>query len=263
MQDIRRARTMYDMYAEKPGGGAIEPLPEIPTASKPDMPVEDYFGRMGTIHPLAGSQTARYRSSSPGGHKPRPRTRGSLSARSSSFDADMPPMGVHDDTNPFTGPMDPVNQQYYYRQWKMNLPSPKRPIYRSGRLGSPWRHVKSCINNGGSHLVFIDDAPKTVRARDKRTVKTEENFFYPPEDALSPPDLSMYMSPRIAQRSFNRKPDLTSSFNERAKQNFKYWYNEPKRINFSSKYDFGGRSRWLGVSGESLAGRNPRFTIRY
>lgn len=50
------------------------------------MPVEDYFGRMGTIHPLAGSQTARYRSSSPGGHKPRPRTRGSLSARSSSFD---------------------------------------------------------------------------------------------------------------------------------------------------------------------------------
>ncbi|XP_067682494.1 uncharacterized protein [Haliotis asinina] len=236
MQDFRRAKTMYDMYA--------------------DMPVEDYFGRMGTIHPLAGSQTARYGPSSPGGHKPRPRTRGSLSARSSSFDvgiqADMAPMGIHDDTNPFTGPMDPVNQQYYYRQWKMNLPSPKKPIYRSGRLGSPWRHVRSCINNGGSHLVFIDG-----------TVKTEENFFYPPEEVLSPPDLSMYLSPRIAKRSFNKKPDLTSSFNERAKQNFKYWYDEPKPINFSSKYDFGGRSRWLGVSGESLAGRNPRFTIRY
>ncbi|XP_067682496.1 uncharacterized protein [Haliotis asinina] len=220
MQDFRRAKTMYDMYA--------------------DMPVEDYFGRMGTIHPLAGSQTARYGPSSPGGHKPRPRTRGSLSARSSSFDvgiqADMAPMGIHDDTNPFTGPMDPVNQQYYYRQWKMNLPSPKKPIYRSGRLGSPWRHVRSCINNGGSHLVFIDG-----------TVKTEENFFYPPEEVLSPPDLSMYLSPRIAKRSFNKKPDLTSSFNERAKQNFKYWYDEPKPINLAARYRMKARLMTMGV----------------
>lgn len=28
--------------------------------------------------------------------------------------------------------------------------------YREGRLGSPWRHIKACINNAGNHLVFID-----------------------------------------------------------------------------------------------------------
>ena len=28
--------------------------------------------------------------------------------------------------------------------------------YREGRLGSSWRHIKSCINNVGKHIVFLD-----------------------------------------------------------------------------------------------------------
>merc|ERR1712121_14465 len=117
--------------------------------------------------------------------------------------------------NPYTQPMDPINKQYYYKKWRANPPQPQAPIYREGRLGSPWRHIKACINNAGNHLVFIDG-----------TIKSEENFFYPPEDQFQPPNFSLYVSPRMPRRqqpvpmTYRPRGDSSSTFNERARQGF-------------------------------------------
>ncbi|XP_041352947.1 uncharacterized protein LOC121371262 isoform X2 [Gigantopelta aegis] len=209
MDGFRRARTSYDYPEDKAEGATI--LPEIPSAIRPDMP---YDGRTSYL-PLEDHimQPGMRRRS-------RPTTRaGGLDI---GIQTERPRLREREDDNPYTGHMDPVNQQYYYRQWRQQPPSPRRPIYRSGRLGSPWRHIKACINNGGNHLVFIDG-----------TVKTEENFFYPPEEMMEPPDLSLFISPRIARQA--SRPKRSSSFNERARQGFQYWYKDTKPLDSYEK----------------------------
>lgn len=157
----------------------------------------------------------------PGGHMSRPRSRASRPPMTARSYTDVGMQGAG--SNPYTD-IDPVNKHYYYRMWRKSPPQPKKPIYREGRLGSPWRHIKACINNAGSHLVFIDG-----------TVKSEENYFYPPETMFEPPNFSLYVSPRLAptrrqSSSVPARASLDSCFQERAKQGFRYWPHEKKPI---------------------------------
>ncbi|KAK7504229.1 hypothetical protein BaRGS_00004533 [Batillaria attramentaria] len=199
---------------------------------------EDQYEDLPDI-PLPGRQTpiGMVRPSSPGGpgagghvSRPRSRARPTLGGRSyTDMGIQAEPSQSYPgpvDDNPYVS-MDPVNKHYYYRLWRKDPPRPIKPIYREGRLGSPWRHIKACINNAGSHLVFIDG-----------TVKSEENFFYPPESMFEPPNFSLYISPRLAptKRQSTSVPATRRSgskdtiFNERARQGFKYWPHEQKPI---------------------------------
>lgn len=237
MSGVARAMTSYDHYG--------------------DQLKEDYFQDTSDYIPIHGRETpiGMVRPSSPGGPSmmqggdrlARPRTRsvrpgmGSRARTQVDVRSSMPD---YLDENPYSKPMDPINKQYYYKQWRRNPPQPQRPIYREGRLGSPWRHVKACINNGGNHLVFIDG-----------TVKTEENFFYPPEDVLAPPNFSMYTSPRLP-RSQTMVPmtyrggslNRDNSFNERARQGFKYWNEQKRPIDLASRYRQKAKMLTMGVS---------------
>lgn len=223
---MQRARTSYDFYGDR--------LKEDEFVELPDLPLQGRQTPMGMV-----------RASSPGGpaaageHMSRPRSRRPpMTARSHT---DLGFQGYDD--NPYTN-IDPVNKHYYYRQWRKDPPKPVKPIYREGRLGSPWRHVKACINNAGNHLVFIDG-----------TIKSEENFFYPPETMFEPPNFSLYISPRLAPgprrqssvpaaRSFSKD----SAFNDRAKQGFKYWPHEQKPVDLASRYRQKAKMLTMGIS---------------
>lgn len=235
MSVIPRSRTSYDHYN--------------------DQLHEDYFEDTADYIPIQGRQTpiGMVRPSSPGGpsmaceRQSRPRTRSvrpSLGGRSRT-QVDVRhsyPDGLVDD-NPYTKPMDPINKQYYYKQWRHSPPQPQKPIYREGRLGSPWRHIKACINNAGNHLVFIDG-----------TIKSEENFFFPPEDMYEPPNFNLYVSPRMPKRSQTMVPMTyrgdphNNKFNERARQGFQYWYHQKKPIDLASRYRQKAKMLTLGAS---------------
>lgn len=204
--------------------------------------------------PIQGRETpiGMVRPSSPGGprleeceRQSRPRTRSlrpGLGPRSKS-QMEMQYGAEEMEENPYANGMDPINKQYYYKKWRNNPPQPQVPIYREGRLGSPWRHVKACINNAGTHLVFIDG-----------TIKSEENFFYPPETMMEPPNFSMYVSPRMPRRSLTQVPmtyrgdSKTSPFNERAKQGFQYWFHQKKPIDLASRYRQKAKMLTMGAS---------------
>lgn len=234
MSAIQRPRTSYDQYG--------------------DQLKDDYFQDMSGYIPIQGRQTpiGMVRPSSPGGprlntgerqSRSRARsTRPGMGARSLTMHSMEYGPDHRQDENPYAMPMDPVNQQHYYRKWRNQPPQSQAPIYREGRLGSPWRHVKSCINNGGSHLVFIDG-----------TVKTEENFFYPPEAMNGPPDFSQFVSPHMPRRSMSQVPmtyrdPRSNQFNERAKQGFVYWNKQKKPIDLAGRYRQKAKMLTLGAS---------------
>lgn len=215
---MQRARTSYDFYGDR--------LREDALADNPDHTLQGRETPIGMVRPSSpGGPT--------GGRESRPRSRThrpSMPARSyTDVGMQAEPARYSYDENPYTN-IDPINKHYYYRQWRKDPPRPQKPIYREGRLGSPWRHLKACINNAGNHLVFIDG-----------TIKSEENYFYPPETQFEPPNFSLYVSPRLAPSprrgnsvpaSFRRgAPSKDSPFNERARQGFKYWPHEQKPIN--------------------------------
>jgi len=234
MYPVQRAATSYDHYE--------------------DQLKDDYYQDMGDYIPVQGRQTpiGMVRASSPGGpsmggdRQSRPRTRsvrpglGGRARTQVDVRNSLPELQVD---NPYAQPMDPVNRHYYYKQWRKNPPQPQKPIYREGRLGSPWRHIKACINNAGNHLVFIDG-----------TIKSEENYFYPPEDMFEPPDFSLYISPRMPKRSHTQVPQTyrgdprRNPFNERAKEGFKYWNHERKPIDLASRYRQKARMLTMGPS---------------
>ncbi|XP_070180589.1 uncharacterized protein [Littorina saxatilis] len=227
---MQRARTSYDFYGERLQQDQFEDMPDMPLAGRQTP--------MGMVR----------RPSSPGGpggaggHVSRPRSRSQRPPMTARSYTDMgmqcePARHSYDD-NPFTN-IDPINKQYYHRLWRKDPPRPQKPIYREGRLGSPWRHVKACINNAGHHLVFIDG-----------TIKSEENYLYPPETMFEPPNFSLYVSPRLAPGPRRQSASVPatvsrrnmasklkdSPFNERAKQGFQYWPHEQKPINLASPY---------------------------
>jgi len=230
---MQRARTSYDMYSDRLKEDELEVLP--------DMPLPGRATPMGMVRPSSpGGPT--------GGHVSRPRSRQQRPAMTARSYTDMGCQAEQYDDNPYTN-IDPINKHYYYRLWRRDPPRPTKPIYREGRLGSPWRHIKACINNGGNHLVFIDG-----------TVKSEENFYYPPETMFEPPNFSLYVSPRMApsprrgmsvpatRRSCPGGPSKDSPFNERAKQNFKYWPHEKKPIDLASRYRQKAKMLTMGIS---------------
>ncbi|KAK3597658.1 hypothetical protein CHS0354_040028 [Potamilus streckersoni] len=139
-------------------------------------------------------------------------------------------------------PMDPFTKAYYHRQWRTRTPSPNIALNRQGRAGGVWRHVRACIANTGNHICFIDGS-----------VKQEDNFFFPvvPKVSGSQDYTYAYLPPpspktrlRIPQTKAQNRSNL---YHNHAKQGFKYWYQEPKPIDYSTKYSFGAEARWLGV----------------
>jgi len=235
---MQRARTSYDFYSDRLKEDELEVLP--------DMPLPGRQTPMGMVRPSSPGGPGA------GGHVSRPRSRQQRPPMTARAYTDLGPQIPHadptsysmDDMNPYTN-IDPINKHYYYRLWRREPPRPVKPIYREGRLGSPWRHIKACINNGGNHLVFIDG-----------TVKSEENYYYPPETMFEPPNFSLYVSPRMApspRRSGSvpatrRAGPKDSPFNERAKQGFKYWPHEQKPIDLASRYRQKAKMLTMGIS---------------
>ncbi|KAL8613769.1 hypothetical protein ACOMHN_029626 [Nucella lapillus] len=253
---MHRSHSSYDFYADR--------LKEDQLADMPDMPLPGRQTPMGMVRPSSPGGPIG------GGHMSRPRSRTyrpPMTARShTEIGMQTDTMRHSYDDNPFTN-IDPINKHYYHRMWRTNPPRPQKPIYREGRLGSPWRHIKACINkciyregrlgspwrhikacinNAGHHLVFVDG-----------TIKSEENYFYPPETMFEPPNFSMYSTPRLPacpRRQATSVPATRrgnpndSPFNKRAKQGFKYWPHEQKPIDLASRYRQKAKMLHMGIS---------------
>ncbi|XP_052271076.1 uncharacterized protein LOC127871858 [Dreissena polymorpha] len=151
---------------------------------------------------------------------------------------------------PSTGPeMDPITRQYYHRLWKSQSPGESVNVNRYGRAGGVWRHVRACVANTGTQLAFIDG-----------TVKEEDNVYFPPWNKSG--GQSAYTNyrplnwnrgvPKTQKSLPPKSATYRNSFNSHAKSGFKYWYQEPKPIDYSAKYCFGAKGRWLGLQGEAL-----------
>ncbi|ELT89283.1 hypothetical protein CAPTEDRAFT_206272 [Capitella teleta] len=132
-----------------------------------------------------------------------------------------------------------VHPYTYSRQ--LNPPAqrftePGPPIFRSGRLGAPWRHIRQCTGNRGDHICFIDGV-----------VKTEDMQRYPPFGYLASVKPASYMPASYAKRPggpLSASAGSLNQFREHAKQGFKYWYEEktPMAAPFSAE---GGRMKLI------------------
>lgn len=85
--------------------------------------------------------------------------------------------------------------------------------------------------------VYIDITVLQAISHVTGNVKSEENFFYPPESTLEPPSSSFYVTPRLVplQKSSSSPPtrrsvERDSAYSQRARCGFKYWPQEPKPI---------------------------------
>ncbi|XP_013417232.1 uncharacterized protein LOC106178561 isoform X1 [Lingula anatina] len=98
------------------------------------------------------------------------------------------------------------------------------PRFRYGRAGGPWRHIKETTGYGGNHIMFVDGV-----------VKQKDASRNPPFGwELSYPDTmdSHYYTLRAMTAPGTRKANiLNTSFNQRAKKGYKYWYEEKKPTN--------------------------------
>lgn len=155
--------------------------------------------------------------------------------------------------------MDPITRQYYYRKWKSEAPSSTDlHLYRYGRAGGVWRHVRACVANTGSQLAFIDG-----------TVKEEDNIYFPPWNKSSPPSLqrqnsfTCYPSQPSQQITANFVPTTRKAgppksamyrnkFHTHAKEGFKYWYQEPKPIDLKMK-ELARRRIMMGKANKSAS----------
>ncbi|XP_050406591.2 uncharacterized protein LOC126821956 isoform X2 [Patella vulgata] len=248
MEGMRRAKTSYDLYGEHPPGSSYGVTAYVPVSSPVPRPPVTCTGRTTPLQRPKTRQSlivdngiqqrpsTRQSLLADNGPQQRPSTRQSLLAdngpqqRPISRQSVLADNGtqtevadVSTDNHPYSGSMDPVNRHYYFREWCRNPPRPQMPLNRSGRLGSTWRHVKTTFNPHGSHIAFIDG-----------TVKEEENYFYPPELMYQPPNFTSYIPPRMfATPSLSaspKQPKYRTTYNNKAKQGFKYWYQDPKPI---------------------------------
>ncbi|ESO90122.1 hypothetical protein LOTGIDRAFT_164426 [Lottia gigantea] len=208
----RRSHTSYDLYGEHPPGSSYGVTALVSCQSPPLRPPTSASGR---ITPMQRPKTRQSLITDEGRITPmqRPKTRQSLVEENG--------LQTDQDSHPYSGPMDPVTRHYYYREWCRNPPKPQMPQNRSGRLGSSWRHVKTTLNPNGANIAFIDGI-----------VKEEENYFYPPELMYQPPDFSKIVPQTYCNISTTspKQSKYQTSFNSKAKQGFRYWYQEPKPI---------------------------------
>ncbi|XP_069118402.1 uncharacterized protein [Argopecten irradians] len=123
--------------------------------------------------------------------------------------------------------MDPFTKQYYNRLWKSRVPSTQVNLNRMGRAGGRWRHIESCVANTGSNLAFIEG-----------TVKQVDNVLTQPVQA-SQPMLPRYCQPMTLGRASSptRKYSKDTMYNKKAKNGFKYWYQEQKPIDRDIGHD--------------------------
>ncbi|XP_059178174.1 uncharacterized protein LOC131957395 [Physella acuta] len=201
MSAASRARTSYDFYIDH---GDVDLLTYSP-AVRPitARPPSTSHGRRSRL---------RTRSASRG---PGPREDEGTADVPTALTPQQPPDDDNpstqqpvNDNNPYTQPMDPITRQYYYKLWRRSPPRPLIPVFREGRSGGAWRHIKSCYNGCGNHLAFIDGA-----------VKSEENYFYPPavmyEPLILPP-------PPVKQVPVTYRGG-TRQQQERALSGYNYW----------------------------------------
>lgn len=132
--------------------------------------------------------------------------------------------------------MDPFTKQYYNRLWKSRVPSTQVNLNRMGRAGGRWRHIESCVANTGSNLAFIEG-----------TVKQVDNVLTQPVQA-SQPMLPRYCQPMTLGRASSptRKYSKDTMYNKKAKNGFKYWYQEQKPIDLASRFRLKARQVGLG-----------------
>ncbi|CAL1547982.1 unnamed protein product [Lymnaea stagnalis] len=235
MAGISRSRTSYDFHPNDPNS-VFNDVDYPPVSTPRDMSPSRML-RPATSRSLWGpgerqsrsatrSLTPAHTQASAGRHH-RPPTRSFTPGFEEAVSTNMNDPQPEVDENPYTQPMDPINRQHYFKLWRRNPPQPQKPIYREGRAGAGWRHIKACNNSSGSHLVFIDGA-----------VKAEENFFYPPASMFEPLDLPRFVLPPSApnENSPTRVPytyrgiarDTRSQ--DRARQGFKTWYYQKKPV---------------------------------
>ncbi|XP_045186985.2 uncharacterized protein LOC123544906 isoform X4 [Mercenaria mercenaria] len=154
--------------------------------------------------------------------------------------------------------MDTITRQYYHRMWSSRGQPSNSDLHlnRYGRAGGVWRHVRACVANTGTQMAFIDG-----------TVKEEDNVFFPPWQTPSaskprralftayssqPNQITAKFVPQTQKYLPPKSAKYRNKFHTHAKEGLKYWYQEPKPIDYSAKYSFGAGSRWMGIPGESL-----------
>uniref|UniRef100_K1RH71 Uncharacterized protein n=1 Tax=Magallana gigas TaxID=29159 RepID=K1RH71_MAGGI len=111
--------------------------------------------------------------------------------------------------------MDPFTKQYYTRMWKQNMSPENMNLYRMGRAGGRWRHITSCTASSGSHLAFVEG-----------TVKQVDNRLVMPR-AIEPAKIPVPQT--INRVHSSKKNKLNTTYNQHAKNGFKYWYQEQNK----------------------------------
>ncbi|XP_078313130.1 uncharacterized protein LOC111128803 isoform X5 [Crassostrea virginica] len=130
--------------------------------------------------------------------------------------------------------MDPFTKQYYTRMWKQNVSPENVNLYRMGRAGGRWRHITSCTASSGSHLAFVEG-----------TVKQVDNRLVVPRQ-IEPAKIPM---PQTINRVPScKKNKLKTSYNQHARNGFKYWYQEQnKPMDLASRFRMKARLLERGV----------------
>lgn len=134
--------------------------------------------------------------------------------------------------------MDPFTRQYYHRYWNSKSPSSDSTLYRYGRAGGVWRHIRACVANTGTQIAFIDG-----------TVKQEDNVLFPPyqmNKAKTSQFLTFSGVPVTRRLPPPQKSKYNNRFSKHARDGFEYWYKEPKPIDLKSRMRFKARMVGLG-----------------
>lgn len=130
--------------------------------------------------------------------------------------------------------MDPFTKQYYTRMWKQNMSPENMNLYRMGRAGGRWRHITSCTASSGSHLAFVEG-----------TVKQVDNRLVMPR-AIEPAKIPVPQT--INRVHSSKKNKLNTTYNQHAKNGFKYWYQEQnKPMDLASRFRLKARLLERGV----------------
>lgn len=135
--------------------------------------------------------------------------------------------------------MDPITRQYYHRYWNSKSPSLDSTLYRYGRAGGVWRHIRACVANTGTQIAFIDG-----------TVKQEDNVLFPPhqkhKSRPKPFMITSRLPPTVSQSMPRQKSSYDNRYSKHAREGFEYWYKEPKPIDLKSRMRFKARMVGLG-----------------
>ncbi|KAI0239768.1 hypothetical protein LSAT2_009490 [Lamellibrachia satsuma] len=119
----------------------------------------------------------------------------------------------------------------------LRSPDAGSPIFRSGRLGGPWRHITQVTGNLGNHICFVDG-----------TVKLTDTQKYPPFGLVDEHRYIGNSMPNFGPNSSHQVADSRwSKYNQHAKQGMKYWYQEKFPTSGPPKQTIGGRLMKLGI----------------